>query len=165
MLVHERTGDLAARGFAERSMSWMDAALRRDDALYGDHVNGGLDPTAWAYNQGEAAAAWSLLAAAGEPTAAAARDRAVAAAVAWLTPDELWRQPQVFVGIGVRCLLPLDGTGVLRAAVATHLDRVVRTGFAADGFPDDAGPGRYGDDVAIDMAGLVQAAASLADGG
>ena len=165
MLVHGRTGDEVALAFARRSMAWVEAVLRRDDGLVADHVNGEVDPTAWAYNQGEAATAWSLLAATGDPHAASARDRAVAAAVAWLTTDELWRHPQVFVGIAARCLLPIDATGVLHDAVATHLDRVAVSGFAADGFPDDAGAGRYGDDVAIDMAGLIQTAAALAGEG
>jgi hypothetical protein len=168
LVVHRSTGDQEAIAFARRSMSWLDTSLRREDDLYGDHRNGDPDLTAWAYNQGEAAAAWSLLAATGDAAAGVVARRTSAAAVAWLADAEvLWRQPQVFVGIGVRCLLPLDPTGRLLGAVEAHLDRIVREGLDDDGFPADGAAGRYGDDAAIDLAGLVQiaAAASVAGGG
>jgi len=47
----------------------------------------------------------------------------------------------------------------------SHLERVAVEGIADDGFPRDGGPGRYGDDVAIDMAGLIQVAAACAGPG
>ena len=163
MLVHRAAPDLPLASFARRSMTWLDATLRREDDRYGDHANGAPDLTTWAYNQGEPAAAWDLLAAEGDPTAAAARDRTVLAAVAWLAdPDVLWAQPQVFVGIAARCLVPLDATGALRTALSDHLARVEAEGMADDGFPSDGASGRYGDDVAIDLAGLIQVAAAVA---
>jgi len=163
MLVHHAAPDPELAAFARRSMAWLDTTLRREDDRYGDHANGAPDLTTWAYNQGEPAAAWDLLVADGDPTAADARDRTVAAAVAWLAdPEVLWTQPQVFVGIAARCLVPLDSTGTLRAALADHLARLDADGMADDGFPSDRGPGRYGDDAAIDLAGLVQVAAAVA---
>jgi hypothetical protein len=167
-VVHDATGDPEGIGFAHRSMAWLDASLRREDDLYGDHRNGDLDLTPWAYNQGEAASAWSLLAATGDAAAGVGARRTTTAAVDWLaSPEVLWRQPQVFVGIGVRCLLPLDPTGRLLGAVLAHLERIVQEGFDDDGFPADGAAGRYGDDAAIDLAGLVQmaAAASVAGAG
>ena len=163
MLAHRAAPDPELAAFARRSMTWLDATLRREDDRYGDHANGAPDLTTWAYNQGEPAAAWDLLATEGDPTAATARDRAVPAAVSWLAdPEVLWSQPQAFVGIAARCLVPLDATGAFRDALADHLARVEAEGMADDGFPSDRGPGRYGDDVAIDLAGLVQVAAAVA---
>ena len=138
MLVHRAAPDPQLASFARRSMTWLDATLRREDDRYGDHANGAPDLTTWAYNQGEPAAAWDLLAAEGDPTAAGARDRTVVAAVAWLADAEvLWAQPQVFVGIAARCLVPLDATGALRTALSDHLARVEAEGMADDGFPSD----------------------------
>jgi len=163
MLVHRATSDPAALAFARRSMAWLDEVLRRDDGRYGDHANGAPDLTTWAYNQGEPAVAWDLLAAEGDASAGPARDRTVEAAVGWLArPEVLWEQPQVFLGIAVRCLAPLDRSGALRAAVHAHVARVAGGGLAEDGFPADDRAGRYGDDVAIDLAGLIQMAAAVA---
>lgn len=144
----ERHGD-----FARRVLTWLDDRLLRPDGLYGDHVGTSLDDTVWAYNQGEPAAARALL----------GGTVPVEAAVDWLAdPGVLWAQPQAFVGIAVRDLVPLDGSGRLREAALAHLERVRVDGLADDGFPRDDGPGRYGDDVAIDLAGLIQVAASCA---
>jgi hypothetical protein len=151
--IHRETGDPEALAFARRSLTWLDEHLLRPDGLYGDHLGTSIDDTVWAYNQGEPAAVHAVLDPATPPRAA----------IAWLAdPDVLWREPQVFVAIGVRDLIGLDPSGRLHEAALRHLDRVAREGLAPDGFPRDGGPGRYGDDAAIDLAGLVQVAAALA---
>jgi hypothetical protein len=137
--------------FAQRALTWLDERLLRPDGLYGDHVGTSVDDTVWAYNQGEPAAARALLG--GTAQVGAAVDRLA-------DPEVLWAQPQVFVGIGMRDLIPLDPSGRLLGAALVHLERVRAEGLGDDGFPRDDGPGRYGDDVAIDLAGLIQVAAS-----
>ncbi len=163
--AHRAAGDPALLAFAERSLGWLDATLRRDDGLYADRIEDGvIERTVWAYNQGEAAAAHRLLAdATGDRGALASARAAAAAAVRHFgRPDALWRQPPVFVGIAARDLAGLpakdrpDGLGALLAA---YLARAGDEGLA-DGFPVAGGIGRYDDDPAIDLAGLVQTAAA-----
>ncbi len=165
LIVCRETGDPEALAFARRSLAWLDATLRRDDGLYGDHLEGAVvDPTPWAYNQGEAFAAWTALAdVTGDTDARSRAVRLADATVRWLAAeDTLWRQPQVFAGIGVRNLLGAGEHPELHDLVRAHLQRIESEALAGDGFPTSGGVGRYDDDPAIDLAGIVHMAASLA---
>ena len=152
--------------FARRSMAWLDATLRRDDDRYGDHANGAPDLTTWAYNQGEPAVAWDLLAAEGDPRPPRAlADRTVQAAVRWLAgPEVLW-DPAAGVRRDRRAV-PGAARPDRRASappLAAPPGACRGRGHGRRRLPRRTGrAGRYGDDVAIDLAGLIQMAAAVA---
>jgi hypothetical protein len=163
--VHRVTDDPGLLAFATRTLDWLDRTLRRDDGLYADRIeDGAIERTVWAYNQGEAIAAHAALGdATGDPAALRiARDVADETLRRFTRPDALWRQPPVFVGIAARDLAALppdlrpDGlTDLLEAYLVRARARALD-----DGFPVAGGIARYDDDPAIDLAGLVQAAAA-----
>ncbi|MCU0311754.1 MAG: glycoside hydrolase family 76 protein [Acidimicrobiales bacterium] len=137
--------------------------LRRDDALYADHVepDGRVDPAVWAYNQGTPAGAdvswWRLT---GDESRL---ERAAATATASLrlfAGERLWVHPPVFVAVWFRNLLTLHAVrpvpGLLDA-LDGYLDRVWREArHPGSGAFGGGGLGRYGDGGVIDHAGLTQ---------
>lgn len=62
-LVHRRTGNAEALGWAVRIYDWVRSALLSDDGLYLDRItpDGRRDPTTWTYNQGTMIGAGVLL--------------------------------------------------------------------------------------------------------
>ncbi len=161
--LHLADGDHASLAFAERTLSWLDATLRRRGGLYADHVDarGRVDPTLWTYNQGAPIGAlWLLHVATGDD---GALERALATARASLArfdDDRTWRHAPVFNAVWFRNLLALDASAArvegLMPALDAYLTRAWRAGRADDGLFTAGGIGSYDGTPAIDTGGLTQ---------
>ncbi len=163
--VHLITGDPHQLAFAERSMDWLDANLRRPDGLYADRIDGRghVEPAVWSYNQGSAAGAHLLRWIATEDTDFAERGHyTAAAALRFLrSHDRLWRQPPVFNAVCFRNLLALDASGAPVDGLFPMLDDYLERAWStardpASGLFTQGGIGSYDGEPAIDQAGLVQ---------
>lgn len=142
----------------------LDRRFRRDDGLYADHVDldGRVDHTCWAYNQGTpvgAAVAWWRLT--GDE---AWLDRAQVTVQASIdhfrVGDRLWTHPPVFVAVWLRNLLAFDAARPV-ADVGPLLDGYLdavwdRARDPRTGALDGSGIGRYDAGGVIDHTGLVQ---------
>ena len=144
--------ELGDRAFADRAMDWLDA-LRTDDGLYQDRLEGGvIDPTIWSYNQGAAVAALRLLGRADDATTTAT------ASLELFTGDRLWREPPPFLAIWFRALLrdPVASPEAMRRLVA-HTDRLLSEALdPATGLFRAGGVGSYDGSTTIDQAATVQ---------
>jgi hypothetical protein len=145
------------RAFAERSIDWLDAALRGPDDLYGDHVraDGSVQPTRWSYNQGAAIAAAAIV---GRDPTSTAR-----AALARFHGATLWREPPAFAVILFRALLQRSAVRTeAHDILAEHATRLLGEARDDTGWFVDGGIGSYGEHPTIDQAAVVQLLAFLA---
>ena len=163
--LHLADGDRASLAFAERTLAWLDATLRRRGGLYADHVDarGRVDPALWTYNQGAPVGAHVLLHVAtgddGRARAGAARRRR--ASLARFDADRTWRHAPVFNAVWFRNMLALDASAARVAGPDAGARRLPRPAPGATGRDDDGlftagGIGRYDGTPAIDAGGLVQ---------
>ena len=142
-------GHRGGRAVAARWMDWLDATLRRPDGLYADRIeNGGVDETAWTYNQGAALAATRLLGRPTTPLRAAILDR-------W-APDDLWREPPAFSAIAYRALTEEPDPGDAVARWDPYLERLRADAREPNGWYTGGGVGRYDQRPTIDQAAVVQ---------
>ncbi|HEY5154729.1 MAG TPA: glycoside hydrolase family 76 protein [Acidimicrobiales bacterium] len=162
--LHRITGSERFRAFAERSDEWLWATLARPDGLFADHVeaDGGVDDTAWAYNQGTPVGAdvlWFRVT--GDHRRLARATRLAGDALDFYAVDDrLWGQPPAFVSVFFRNLLTLHAAEAQPRVVAEldrYLERVWHDGrdpgtgrFVAGGI------GHYDDGGTLDHAALVQ---------
>ena len=161
--LHLADGDRSSLVFAERTLSWLDATLRRRGGLYADHVDarGRVDPALWTYNQGAPIGAlWLLHVATGDE---GALERALATARASLArfdDDRTWRHAPVFNAVWFRNLLALDASTArvegLMPALDAYLTRAWRTGRDDAGLFTAGDIGSYDGTPAIDAGGLTQ---------
>ena len=161
--LHLADGDHSSLAFAEHTLTWLDATLRRRGGLYADHVDarGRVDPTLWTYNQGAPIGAqWLLHVATGDEVAL---ERAVATARASLArfdADRTWRHAPVFNAVWFRNLLALDASAArvegLMPALDAYLTRAWRAGRDDHGLFTAGGIGSYDGTPAIDAGGLAQ---------
>ena len=139
-----------ARRHAARWLTWLDTTLRREDGLYGDHVDGRrIAARAWSYNQGSVLAARAML---GWDVA----ELAGAAMNHW-TRERLWREPPAFLAILLRALLTHTRL-VARTTdwIDPYLDRAWNGARDADGWLTGGGIGSYDGKPTIDQAAFVQ---------
>jgi hypothetical protein len=154
-------GDEGGPAFAARCLSWIDAALLRDDGLIDDRVEpGGRDRSVWTYNQGATARARLELGLATSDSALLDEAHGGAErALRRFDLDRLWKQPPAFNGIfahdlaAIDALRPLEG---LHALLDAYRDRVMRTALDPRGFATRGGIGTYDGRPTIDQAGLVR---------
>jgi hypothetical protein len=161
--LHLADSDRASLEFAERTLSWLDATLRRRGGLYADHVDtrGRVDPTLWTYNQGAPIGALWLLHLATGDEGALERARATASAsLARFDHERTWRHAPAFNAVWFRNLLALDASAArvagLMPALDAYLTRAWRDGRDADGLFTAGGIGSYDGTPAIDAGGLTQ---------
>ena len=155
-------GDDASLAFAERTLGWLDATLRRR-GLYADHVDarGRVERALWTYNQGAPIGALRLLHVATGDEGALERALATArASLARFDDDRTWRHAPAFNAVWFRNLLALDASagrvdGVMPALDA-YLTRAWRAGRDDDGLFTAGGIGTYDGTPAIDTGGLAQ---------
>ena len=149
--------------FAADADAALTRRLRRDDALYADHVTvaGEVDHSLWSYNQGTPVGAdvlWSRLT--GEGTRLERASATASAALAHFGPAALWAQPPAFVAVFVRNLFALHAVAPvpgLVEAVDGYLERAWTVGRdPGSGRFGGAGMGRYDAGGVIDHAALVQ---------
>jgi hypothetical protein len=161
--LHLAARDDASLAFAEHTLSWLDATLRRRGGLYADHVDarGRVEPALWTYNQGAPIGALWLLHVATGDEGALARARATASAsLARFDRERTWRHAPVFNAVWFRNLLALDASAArvtgLMPALDACLTRAWLDGRDADGLFTAGGIGSYDGTPAIDAGGLVQ---------
>ncbi len=157
-LVLAHPGAPDDRGFAERSMAWLERTLRRSDGLIADRVvRGTVVRSAWSYNQGAAIAAWRRLGRSdlAEPLADAALAR--------FRDDRLWHEPPAFSAVLFRVLLERPSRPVTTALDA-YLERLVDEARDAAGWFTEGGVGSYDGRPTIDQAAVVQLLALRAQG-
>jgi hypothetical protein len=161
--LHLADGDDASLAFAEHTLSWLDATLRRRGGLYADHVDarGRVDPALWTYNQGAPIGALRLLHVATGDDGALERARATASgSLARFDRERTWRHAPVFNAVWFRNLLALDASAArvprLMPALDAYLNRAWGTGRNDDGLFTAGGIGSYDGTPAIDAGGLAQ---------
>ena len=111
-LVHRRTGNAEALGWAVRIYDWVRSALLSDDGLYLDRItpDGRRDPTTWTYNQGTMIGAGVLLhQITGEAEYLEHAGDTARASLARFDLPQLVRNDAAFNAVFFRNLLLLDG--------------------------------------------------------
>ena len=116
--LHLADGDRASLAFAERTLAWLDATLRRRGGLYADHVDprGRVDrvrcgPTTRARRSAPCGCCTSRPATAARSSG---RSATAGASLARFDDDRTWRHAPVFNAVWFRNLLALDAVGRAR---------------------------------------------------
>ncbi len=150
-------------GVAGAAVTFLQRQLRREDALYADHVgvDGHIDHGVFAYNQGTPVGAgvlwWRLTG--DERWLDSATDTALAS-LGYFAGRRLWEHPPVFVAIWFRNLLCLHAARAVPGLVDA-LDDYLYAVWELARDPETqslggGGIGRYDRGGVIDHAGLVQ---------
>jgi hypothetical protein len=141
------------RAFAERSIDWLMATLRRSDGSIADRVDQGVVvPTVWSYNQGATVAALRLLDRDEDAEATAVRS------IETFRGQRLWKEPPPFLAIWFRVMLSDLSVGDIAVRLLDeHVDRMTKHAINNQtGLYTEGGIGSYDRRTTIDLAAAIQ---------